>query len=132
MTNNNRRQNSRIKSINLISFVGMGEDNKPEIQGICKSLNISQSGILIESLDQIDSRLVSLLSTDMDNSLTEVSGRVVYSEKDPFGKFRTGIKFTGNQTQKRQFVVNLVRVNNTRKHHRVDSLPAVQLTQKAA
>lgn len=132
MTNNNRRQNSRIKSINLISFVGMGADNQSEIQGICKSLNISQSGILIESLDQINSRFVSLLSTDMDNNLTEISGRVVYSEKDPFGKFRTGIKFTGNQTQIKQFVVNLVRVNLSRKYYRTDSQSGLHLTQKAA
>ena len=48
MTSENKRKHERIQSLNL-SYICLDEDNNIVKQGMGRSLNISESGILLET-----------------------------------------------------------------------------------
>ena len=53
MTSENKRKHERIQSLNL-SYICLDEDNNIVKQGMGRTLNISESGILLETHFPID------------------------------------------------------------------------------
>jgi len=95
-----KRRDIRIQSLNL-SYIGISEDNEIVKQAIGRTLNVSESGILMETHFSIDSRKIVTLSLALGDDLINVMGEVVYSRPGDEEKFETGIKFIDldNETQ---------------------------------
>ena len=91
MTQDKRRA-IRINSLNL-SYIGINEDNEIVNQAIGRTLNVSESGILLETHFSIHSRQIVSLSLALGDDLINVMGEVVYSRPGDEEKFETGIKF---------------------------------------
>jgi hypothetical protein len=71
-------------------------------------LDISQGGILIESVCKIVSDYVLLISVDLASNLIEIRGKVVHCKKGKNGKYKTGISFQGTGEKNIYFAKKLM------------------------
>lgn len=90
--NENKRKAIRINSLNL-SYIGIDEDNEIVKQAIGRTLNISESGILLETHFPIDTGKIVSISLAIEDDLINMRGEVVYSRAGNEEKFETGVKF---------------------------------------
>ena len=111
-----RRQYPRVKISNLVSYVGKRASGEIIEQSMGKALNVSQSGIFIETPQMIFSEFISLMSIDPNNNLVEITGEVIYSTSYKAGTFGIGIRFEGIHTEHIQFITKLIKVFNIRKY----------------
>ncbi len=90
---NNKRKNERFDALNLLSYVSLDSDGKEWNQGMGRTLNISESGLQLETHEPIDSREILQISVGIEDELIEIKGKVVYTNRGDSGKFETGIEF---------------------------------------
>lgn len=72
-------------------------------------IDISQSGILMETAQKVESNLLSLMVSTKTSELIEIEGKVVYCRKTKSGKFKTGIVLQGTHDDNVQFVKEVIR-----------------------
>jgi len=111
-----RRRYPRVKISNLVSYVGRRANGEILEQSMGKALNISQSGIFIETPQMVFSEFISLMSVDDNNNLVEIMGEVIYSTVYKTGTYGVGIRFEGIHTENIGFVTKLIKVFNIRKY----------------
>ena len=78
-------------------------------------LDISQNGLLIESIQEVESKNLSLVASTQKNNLIKIEGKVAYCRKAESGKFRTGILLQGTQEENVRFVKDLIRAYHYQK-----------------
>jgi len=78
-------------------------------------LDVSQNGLLIESIQEVESKNLSLVASTQKNSLINIEGKVAYCRKSESGKFRTGIMLQGTQEENVRFVKELIRAYHYQK-----------------
>lgn len=93
MVTNERRHCPRIQALTLISYSCIGESEKIESQGMGRTLNISEEGILMETYVSIDPKYSIALSIGLEDELINITGQIVYSKPGKNEKFETGIEF---------------------------------------
>lgn len=111
-----RRKNRRVKTLNLLSYECIDEDNIPLERGMGRILDISQGGLYLETRSIIDSKKILLSTNDIKEDLMDVEGQVIYSEKTGPETFHTGIEFHVDDEKARKFVVELIKVFNVQKN----------------
>jgi hypothetical protein len=104
-----RRKHPRVKIYYPISFVCTDEKGSIVQQNMGVALNISQSGILIETADSIFCKYISLTSVDLNGNVIEIKGKIAYCKKNESTKYRVGISFDGTPAQNIHFVKELTR-----------------------
>ena len=104
MAADDKRRDPRISSSNLISYVSRDENNQAIMQGMGRTLNVSEGGILLETHVPIDPHHVVTLTIALEDELMEFKGRIAHSMKREDGGFTTGIKFIQMNEEKRQFL----------------------------
>ncbi len=77
-----RRKFPRIKVCNPVSYDCVDKDGVLCDQNMGIALDISQNGILLETAQMIRSKNIYLLFVDMEDNLTRIIGRVVFSVKN--------------------------------------------------
>ena len=102
------RKYPRVKICNTISYIGSGQDGTIIEQCLAVVLDISQNGLLIESLQEVESKNLSLMASTQKNSLIKIEGKVAHCRKAESGKFRTGIMLLGTHEENVRFVKELV------------------------
>ena len=85
-------------------------------ENIGVALNISQSGILIETADSVFSKYVTLISVDLKENMIEIKGKVSYCKRNKSGKYRTGISFKGTHAQNIHFAKGLIKSYHYKKN----------------
>jgi c-di-GMP-binding flagellar brake protein YcgR len=110
-----RRKYPRVDVYSSISYVCIDVDGKLIDQNMGVALNLSQSGILLETGRPIESNIVSLMFVDLEEKLVEIRGEVAYSEQKESGMYFNGIRFKGNHEENIQFAEKLVRAYHYRK-----------------
>jgi hypothetical protein len=78
-------------------------------------LDISQNGLLIESLQEVKSTNLSLMASTQKKSLIKIEGKVANCRKAEFGKFKTGVLLQGTQEENIRFVKELIRAYHYQK-----------------
>jgi c-di-GMP-binding flagellar brake protein YcgR len=109
------RKYPRVKICNTISYIGSGEDGTIQEQCLGVVLDISQNGLLIESIKEVESKNLSLVASTQKNSLIKIEGKVAYCRKAESGKFRTGILLQGTHEENVRFVKELIRAHHYQK-----------------
>ena len=71
-------------------------------------LDISQNGLLIESIQEVESANLSLMASTKENGLIEIKGKVSDCRKAKSGKFRTGVLLQGTHEENVGFIKELV------------------------
>jgi hypothetical protein len=92
MTNEEKRKHQRIDSLNL-SYICLDEDQHVVKQGMGRTLNLSESGILLETYFPIGAEHTVILSIGLEESLLDVKGRPVYTRPKEQGMYEVGIEF---------------------------------------
>ena len=92
MTTENKRKHERIRSLNL-SYLCLDEDNNIVKQGMGRTLNISESGILLETHFPIESKHTIQLTISLEEDLLDITGKAVHIRSINGGKYQIGIEF---------------------------------------
>ncbi len=89
-----RRRHSRIDSLNLLWYACIDEKNQVVREGMGRTLNVTEDGILLETHRPIDPKEVLSLCIGVKDDVLDVKkGKVVYCNRGKDGKFRSGIEF---------------------------------------
>lgn len=97
MSEKEKRKHPRINSLNLLAYVCMNENSEIVRQGMAKTLDVSEGGILMETHVPVDPQHTVSLTLGLKDELTDVKGKVVHFRKDGNGRFQSGIQFMENQ-----------------------------------
>lgn len=109
------RVHPRVETCNLISFLCIDAAGKTVRQGMGKALDVSKTGLMLESSHPVESEYVSLMSTDPDNRLIEIVGKVAYSRRSRTGSYKTGIQFSGSSDENVRFATSLIKTFHYRR-----------------
>ncbi|MDH4011084.1 MAG: PilZ domain-containing protein [Desulfobacterales bacterium] len=112
-----RRNYPRVKTCNLISYMAIKENGEITDIGMGRALDISQNGIFLETPRLLFSEYISLMSTDLDNNLIEIKGKVIYSGVNRSGMIGNGIRLQGEHHENIQFATRLIKVFHIRKNN---------------
>ena len=124
MDNVNRRKHVRVETNNLIAHETIGRDGKVVSRSMGKALNVSRSGILLETSYPIVAEGISLMAVDLDDNLIEMKGRPIYCRETYTGMYQTGISFIGTEKDTAKFAVKLIKLFHHRKHNLIMQVAA--------
>ncbi len=93
MSKEERRKHPRVNSLNLLAYVCMNENSEAVRQGMARTLDVSEGGMLMETHVPIDPQYTVSLTLGLKDELTDVRGKVVHFRRDGNGKFQSGIRF---------------------------------------
>lgn len=94
MTTTSKRKHPRIRSLNLLSYVCVDRNKNIVKQGMGRTLNVSEGGILLETHVPIDTEYTVTLTIGLEDDLvTDINGKVIYSKPGEVGRFESGIEF---------------------------------------
>jgi len=124
MDNVNRRKHVRVKTDNLIAHETIGKDGKVVSRSMGKALNVSRSGLLLETSYPIVAEGISLMAADLDDNLIEMKGRPIYCRETYTGMYQTGISFIGTEEDTAKFAVKLIKLFHHRKHNLIMQVAA--------
>ena len=108
MEKKERRKHPRVPTSNIVSYVCIDAKGKPVAEGMGKTVDISQGGVLLETGRPIESEYILMLSIDLEKKLVETKGRVAHCRPEGSSKFLTGIKFEGTPDEVTKVIRNLV------------------------
>jgi hypothetical protein len=87
------RKHKRIYSTNLLNYVCLDDKGEAFAQGMGRTLNVSESGILLETHAPLDPQTTVSLTIGIEEQIIDIQGTAVYSKKNADGSFETGIEF---------------------------------------
>ena len=93
MTKDEKRKFSRIDSINLLNYVYLDENEEETNQGMGRTLNVSESGILLETHNPIEISHIVSLTIGFKEDVVDIKGKVVYNKENADAMFESGIEF---------------------------------------
>lgn len=83
-----------MNSLNLLSYICFDEQGRSVGQGMGRTLNVSESGILLETHAPLDAGCFITLTVGLEDNLVDIKGRVVFFKKSETEKYESGIEFT--------------------------------------
>ena len=93
MTTLEQRKYLRVDSHNLLSYDCLDENNQIITQGLARTLNISEGGMLLETHVPLDPRLILEFTIAMEDDLMDLRGKITYNRETAGGKYEIGIQF---------------------------------------
>ena len=95
MTTRDQRKHHRIDSLNLLNYVQLDENGNAVNQGMGRTLNVSESGILLETHVPFELNTIVLLTIGLEEDIVDIKGEVVHSKPgQEEEKYEAGIRFT--------------------------------------
>ena len=107
MTIQEKRKHARFDSLNL-SYICLDENNQIIKQGMGRTLNLSESGILLETHFPIEKAHSVTLTLGLGEDLVDIKGRPIHSRTNSGGKYEVGIEFTEPDQKACQALKNFV------------------------
>jgi PilZ domain len=107
MTFKNKRKHQRIPSLNL-TYVCLDEKDNIVKQGMGRTLNISESGILLETHFSIEPEYMVLLSIALKEDLLEIKGKPIHAKSNETGEFEVGIEFLDPDQESIRLLENFI------------------------
>jgi hypothetical protein len=88
-----RRKSPRNDTLNLLHFACLDHNEQPWHQGMARTLNVSLTGLKMETHEPIESEWIILFGLGLGNDLVDIKCKTVYSKEIKPGQFETGIEF---------------------------------------
>ena len=88
-----RRHHKRINALNLISYNCIDATESVVAQGMGRTLNVSEDGILLETHVLIDPKVTIELAIGLEDELINIKGSIIFSKPGKDEKFEAGIEF---------------------------------------
>jgi len=109
MTTTEKRKKPRINSHNILSYICFDENDKEVKQGMGRTLNVSEGGILMDTHVPFDKRHTVSLTIGMEDDMMDIKGKIAFCRKRKDGNFETGIQFLDLDEEKlrslKQFII---------------------------
>jgi hypothetical protein len=93
MTIEEKRKHARIDSLHLINYLLYEETENDATQGMGRTLNVSESGILLETHTPIETHLKISLTIGIEEDVVDIKGKIIYSKQSENDMFESGIEF---------------------------------------
>jgi hypothetical protein len=119
-----RRKHARIETSNHILYESLENGAQVVSRSMGKTLNVSRSGILLETPDPIETDNVTLVTVDLENNLIEMTGRLIYCRETDSGMYQSGVSFVGPDEETAMFAVKLIRLYYHQKHNLIVQIAA--------
>ncbi len=110
MNGRERRRHIRIDSLNLLACEILDEQGNRVSGGMGRTLNISESGILLESHFCLDPDTLVELTIALEERLITLPGKVVHCGSDGEGMFRNGIEFMKVQGENLEILREFIQI----------------------
>ena len=118
MTSKNKRKHERIRSLNL-SYICLDEDQNIVKQGMGRTLNISESGILLETHFPIELKHTIQLTISLEENLLDIKGKPVHVRAIDGGKYQIGIQFIDLEADAADILKEFISDGGTKKKSKV-------------
>ena len=119
MDTTDRRKYERAETCNPISYKSIDKDGEIVVNNMGRAINVSRSGISLETAHPIEAEYVSLSTVDLDDILIKIKGQLIYCRKTDSGMYQAGIRFIASGQEKADFAAKLIRLYHFRKHNMV-------------
>ena len=93
MIENEKRKTNRVDSINQLNYVYFDENGNEESQGMGRTLNVSESGILLETHAVLQLQHKVSLNICFEESMVDIKGKVIFTNQNKQGHSESGIQF---------------------------------------
>ena len=117
LTKIDRRKFPRVPTRNVVSYISIDENGNTLSHGMGKAMDISQSGIRLETSQKIESGFIILEFVDLEDKLVNVKGKVAYCKGRDQKVFNIGISFEGTHEENIAIAAKLLRMYHTRKNN---------------
>lgn len=105
-----KRKKPRIHSHNLVSYVCLDENGHEVKQGIGRTLNISEGGILLETHTPMDPEFIVFLTVGLEDEIRDFRGKITHSEGREDGKYENGIEFLTVTADEMRFLRQIITI----------------------
>jgi len=109
MVSKDKRKHFRVNSLNL-SYVYVDGNNDEEKQTIGRTLNMSESGILLETHIPVNLNDKLLLTIGLKEDIVNIKGKIVHIAKDEHGKYEVGVQFTEKDAGASEILEKFIKV----------------------
>jgi len=99
----------RVEINKCLSYNGFDMNRNVIDRYMGVALNVSQNGLQLETDCMIHTEYILLMFFDFNSNYVAAKGKVVYSNKDASGKFKTGINLYGTPQENIQFIKTLIK-----------------------
>lgn len=114
MTKEEKRKHSRIDSLHLLNYVFSDELGGGSTQGMGRTLNVSESGILLETHTPINIDSVISLTIGFEEDVVDIKGRVVYTKQNEKAMSESGIEFFDVDSKAKKILQKYIAAFNAR------------------
>jgi len=99
-----------------LSFTCLDDKQNKTIQGMGRTVNISEGGIMLETHVPIDPSLHIFFTIALEEDLMDFKGKIIHSMKSDDGRFLYGIEFSEMNDVKTGFLKQYILFLKDREH----------------
>lgn len=121
MTKEEKRKFSRIDSINLLNYVYYDENEEETNQGMGRTLNVSESGIMLETHNVIEISHTISLTIGFKEDVVDIKGKVIYNKENDDNMYESGIEFFDMDESALSVLRRYIAAFNAQTFNRTDS-----------
>lgn len=103
-----KRKYTRFNSSNLLSYTCMNIENVVVQQGMGKTLDVSEGGILLETHVPIDPGYTVYLDIGFKDEVAKIVGKVAYTRQGETGRAESGIRFEGHSVKGLEILLSFI------------------------
>jgi c-di-GMP-binding flagellar brake protein YcgR len=112
-----KRRTPRIDAMNMVEYALYDEKKNKIGHGKACTVNLSQTGTLVQTKDRIDGAFIILMTIDLNGNKIKVSGKVVTSRIcRKTGGYLTGVEFIGPKDKQLKAVIAFVKAYQRKKY----------------
>ena len=106
-----RRRHPRIDTVNIVDYFLFNEKKIKIGHGKGRTINLSQTGTLLQTKKKIEGAFIVLMVIDLDGNRVQVNGKVITSRIcKKTGNYLTGIEFVGTKDKHVNAIIAFVKI----------------------
>ncbi len=116
-THAEKRKHPRVETFNEVDYILLDENKRKVGEGKGRTVNLSQSGALLETDSPLNGTFIVLITLDLAGNKVHVKGRVAHSrESENPGCYLSGVRFAGSRQENIQAIVAFVKTYYRKKY----------------
>ncbi|MBI9084326.1 MAG: PilZ domain-containing protein [Desulfobacterales bacterium] len=108
MSNSDKRKHARYDTLNLF-YITVLDGETVVHQGMGRTLNVSESGILLETRFSVKANSQVALSIGFEEEILEIQGQAVYCKPGDESIHETGVSFSSLEDRTRSILLNYIK-----------------------
>ena len=110
-----KRKHSRVDSIYLLNYVYLDADGKELLQGMGRTINVSETGIMLEvHVPLSESNMIDVV-VGLKEDMVPIRGKVIFTRTVANDQYRSGIEFSDIEPFALEILRNYIQAFNNAK-----------------